>query len=155
MRKLLFTLVLTSMSSWAFSQPTMARHTIDFSLYEKTDTLPLEMVYFKAKEGIDGDGVIDLGSGYYMAKMPHKDNFIIKTNANRTKAIVVYNSFVFGSHREFTVKEDERRITLYTEKPYCGYVYDKKLKVCHYYTSRKHYKAFMRFGMRHKPHKSR
>jgi hypothetical protein len=123
-----------------YAQPRM----FDFSQYVKVDSLPLEMVYFHSDKELNGDSVIELGDGYYMAKTPFKGNLTIKTNSDRTMAIVM-NRFHFDPF-QYTIKEDERRIILYFKDKhvYRGYVYDKKLKAFQFYDSLKGYKKFMR-----------
>ena len=81
-----------------------------------------------------------------MAPLPHNDNLVIKTNKDRTKAIVLYNSYCFGRHLEFEVQENDRRIVLYNQddKGYCGYIYDKYYKVAKYFESKKEFNRFMR-----------
>ena len=81
-----------------------------------------------------------------MGTLPHKDNMIIRMTQDSTKAIVLYNSIVFGRHFEFNVKNNDRRMILWYEDKgiYCGYIYDKYYKVCSYFESRKEFKRFMR-----------
>ena len=118
-----------------------------FSEYNVVDSLPLEMVYIHLNKEIED--AIDLGGGYYMVKMPYKDKIMYRTNSTRTKAIVIYNSICFGSKRfEYNIEENEGRIILWykDDRNYCGYIYDKKYKVCKYFESRKEFRRFRRFG---------
>lgn len=117
-----------------------------FPEYNIIDSLPLEMVYIHLNKEIED--AVDLGGGYYMVKMPHKDKIIYRTNSTRTKAIVMYNSICFGSKRfEYNIEENENRIILWYKdnRNYCGYIYDKKYKVCKYFESRKEFRRFRRF----------
>lgn len=120
-----------------------------FAKYEIVDSLTLENVLVHFDKEIDNEDFIDMGAGDYIAPAPHKDKIVIRTNADRTKAIVVYNSYVFGRHFEFNVQDNERRTILwYQDKNiYCGYVYDKQYKVATYYESKKQYKRLMRWPM--------
>lgn len=141
MKKIIFIMLSMLFISIEMSaQPKM----FDFSQYSNTDSLAVEMVYFHSDAVLTTEGIIDLGGGYYMAKTPFKTNFVIKTNADKTKAIVAHR-FHFDPF-QYTVKEDDRRITLYyKDKKVCrGYVYDKKLKVCQPFDSNKGYKKFIR-----------
>ena len=115
---MLFVFIITN------AQPKM----FDFTQYSNVDSLSIEMVYFHTDTELTGDTFINLEGGYYMAKTPFTSHFIIKTNADRTKAIVT-NKFHFDPF-QYILKEDERRITLYyKDNRVCrGYVYDKKLK---------------------------
>ena len=123
-----------------------AQSFIDFSKYEKVDSLPLEMIYVHLNKEIDDENVISLEGGYYMFKMPHKDKIIFRTNSDRTKAVVVYNSYCFGSKRfEFNIEDSEARTVLWYKDDYnyCGYIYDKHYKAAKYFESKKDYKRFM------------
>lgn len=131
-------------STFSFGQhPNMNRHffrhQIDISKYVAIDSLVLERIYIHSPFDYESDKVISTGYGDYLIEAPYKDKMIIKTTADRSKAIVLYNSFCFGRHKEFTVKETDRRIVLYyisdneDEELYCGYIYDKKYKVCKYF----------------------
>ena len=75
-----------------------------------------------------------------------KDNMIIKATSDKSKAIVIHNSYAFGRHFEFNVEDNERRTILWYEDKgiYCGYIYDKTYKVCKYFESRKEFRRFMR-----------
>ena len=83
-------------------------------------------------------------TGLYLIDMPHKDKMIIKTNKDRTKAIILYNSFVFGRHKEFNIVETEKRLVLWykDEDIYCGYIYDKRYKVCKYFEENDFFATF-------------
>ena len=117
-------------------------HAFDYSEFEKVDSLPIELAYFYSHIPVKGEGVIDLDEGFYMK--PFKATFVIKTNADKTKAIVEIDPPFL--HRVYNVIESERRITLwYKDKDtYCGYVYDKELKACQNYGTRKERKNFVR-----------
>lgn len=122
---------------------------IDFSKYETVDSLPLERIMIHFNKEIDNKDFVDLKSGYYLAPIPHKDNFVIKFNNDKSKAIVIWNSYCFGRHFEFNVKDEERRIVLWykDDNNYCGYIYDKEFKVCKYFDSKRQFNKFMK----HKP----
>ena len=55
---------------------------IDFSKYETVDSLPLERIMIHFNKEIDNKDFVDLKSGYYLAPIPHKDNFVIKFICN-------------------------------------------------------------------------
>lgn len=146
-KSILITLMLAFVATLSFAQPRMnPRPFIDFSKYEKVDSLPLERILLHFENGVDIEDAIYTGGGDYMVTMPHKDRIIIRTNADRTQAIVLYNSYCFGRHFEFNVQENERRIVLWYKgnRTYCGYIYDKVFKVCKYFESKKEYKRFIR-----------
>ena len=141
-----------------FAQPKMVRPFIDFSKYEKVDTLPLEMISVHFLTEIENENIakngVSLGGGDYMFPTRHSDNIIIKTNADRTKAIVVFKSIVVGGRfelpigcrYEYTIEENDRRHILYYKdnRTYCGYIYDKKFKICQCFEEKKAYRRFMR-----------
>ena len=114
--------------------------------YEKLDSLPLERIYIHFNNEYNGESAISLGDGDYLVNIPHKDRMLILTNSNRTKAIVIYNSYCFGRHLEFNIEENIKRLILwYKDKhTYCGYIYDKEFKVCKYFESRKQFKRYGR-----------
>lgn len=127
--------------------PTLLLAQPRFSEYNVVDSLPLEMVYIHLDKEIED--AIDLGGGYYMVKMPHKDKIVFRTNSDRTKAIMIYHSICFGSKRfEYNIEENEHRLVLWYKdnRNYCGYIYDKKYKVCKYFESKREFKRFRRFG---------
>jgi hypothetical protein len=144
MKKTVLTFLFTLVVSIGFAQ--MHMHPprqfkmphIDIRQYEVVDSFPLERITIYSPYDYSGDEVIQLGTGQYLIEMPYPDKMIIRTNKDRTKAIVVYNSYCFGRHKEFNVKETDRRIVLWYEDDdglYCGYTYDKKYKVCKYFES--------------------
>lgn len=114
------------------------REYIDFSKYEVVDSLSLERMSIYSPFDYDSDKVISTGDGTYLIEMPHKDKIIIRKTKDNKKAIIVYNSFVFGRHKEFNIKDSERRLILWYEDDniYCGYIYDKQYKVAKYFESR-------------------
>ena len=147
MKRFILSLVFVFITTFGFSQT----HTIlphfdrpDLSQYEVVDSLPLERIMIHFDKEIDDENFISLGDGDYMAPVPHKDNMIIKITSDKSKAIILHNSYAFGRHFEFNVEDNERRIILWYEDKgiYCGYVYDKKYKVCKYFESRKEFKRF-------------
>lgn len=145
MKKIFLTLLFAfSITSIYAQMPNFNR--IDFSKYEKTDSLPLERIMIHFNKEIDNKDFVDLKSGYYLAPIPHKDNFVVKFNDDRSKAIVVWNSYCFGRHYEFNVKEEERRIVLWykDDDVYCGYIYDKEFKVCKYFDSKREFNRFFK-----------
>lgn len=147
-KRFLFTMIMSFIITLSFAQPRMAaRHVINLSEYVKVDSFPLERIAIHFNKEIDDDNALPLGDGDYLIKMPHKDRILIKKNEDETKAIVIYNSYCFGRHLEFNIKDDKKRTILwYKDKnTYCGYIYDKDLKVCKYFESKKEYKRFMRY----------
>ena len=150
MKKIILTFLFALIATFSFSQnpkmPSHFRAPIDITQYSVVDSLPIERIMIYFEKEIDDENLIDQGGGYYMAPVPHKDNMIIRTNVDKTKAIVTYNSYNFGRHFEFNVEDNERRTILWykDKRIYCGYVYDKKYKVCKYFESKKEFKRFMR-----------
>jgi len=114
------------------------REYIDFSKYEVIDSLPLERMYIYSPFDYDDNTIINAGEGIYLIEMPQKDKIIIRKTKDNSKAIVVYNSIIFGRHKEFNIKDDRRRTILWYEDDniYCGYIYDKFYKVCKYFESK-------------------
>lgn len=112
---------------------------VDMKQYEVVDSLPLDYIDIYNPYDYDNEWIKKVGEGHYVIEMPKKDKMIIRLNADRSKAIVVYNSFVFGRHKEFNIKETERRIVLWydDDELYCGYAYDKAVKCCKYFETRK------------------
>ena len=152
MKRFIITLVMMSFAiALTFGQHRMMRPFIDYSNYEKVASLTLEMVSvylpFEVTDEKALENSVSLGSGYYMFKMPRTDNVVIKTNADRTKAIVVYKSFVVGGRYEYNIKEDERRLVLWYKdnRTYCGYIYDKVYKVCQCFEEKKEFKRFTNY----------
>lgn len=148
MKRFILSLVFVLVASFGFAQaPRMSfMNRVDFNKYEVVDSLPIERIMIHFDKEIDDENLISLGSGDYMATVPHKDNMIIRTTVDKTKAIVVHNSYAFGRHFEFNVEDNERRTVLWYEDKgiYCGYIYDKKYKVCKYFESKKEFNRFMR-----------
>ena len=147
MKRLILSLFLTFMCSLGFAQHRhMVRPFIDIARYEEVDSFPLERLMIHANKEIDSEGCIELGDGDYLVNVPYKDRMIIKYNSDRSKAIVLYNSYIFGRHFEFNIEDNERRTILWYEdkRIYCGYIYDKLFKVCKYVESRKEFKRFMK-----------
>lgn len=149
MKRFILSLVFVLVAMFGFAQaPHM--NFLDrpnFKKYEVVDSLPIERVLVHFNKEYDDDVLIPLGDGDYMAPVPHKDNMIIRTTTDKTKAIVIYNSYVFGRHLEFNMEENERRITLWYKNgnTYCGYIYDKQYKICKYFESKKEFNNFMRY----------
>ena len=137
MRKFILFLLL-SIATLGYSQGMHFRHYIDISKYEIVDSLVLERVSIYSPFDYEDDKVINNGDGNYLIEIPHKDKMIIRKTKDNKKAIVVYNSIVFGRHKEFNIKENERRLVLWYDDDnlYCGYIYDKVFKVCKYFESR-------------------
>ena len=148
MKRLILSLVFVLVASFGFAQaPRMNfMNRVDFNKYEVVDSLPIERIMIHFDKEIDDENLISLGSGDYMATVPYNDNMIIRTTADKTKAIVVHNSYAFGRHFEFNVEDNERRTVLWYEDKgiYCGYIYDKKYKVCKYFESKKEFNRFIR-----------
>ena len=148
MKRFILSLVFVLVASFSFAQaPRMSfMNRVDFNKYEVVDSLPIERIMIYFEKEIDDENLIDLGGGYYMAPVPHNDKMIIRTTTDKTKAIVVHNSYAWGRHFEFNVEDNERRTVLWYEGKgiYCGYIYDKKYKVCKYFESKKEFKRFMK-----------
>ena len=141
MRKFLVLFLFTMISMVSFGQvsiPKRVAHLFSFKKYEVVDSLPIERLFIHSPFDYDDETVVSMGEGNYLINAPHKDNMIIRRNADNTKAIVVYNSYCFGRHKEFNVKENDKRIILWYEDDhcYCGYVYDKEYKACRYLEER-------------------
>lgn len=150
MKKFFITFLLMFCMTISYAQPQNFNR-IDFSKFEVVDSLPLEriMIHFEkemSEEEIAAKNLVDLKSGYYLAPIPFKDNFVVKYNADKSKAIVIRNSYAFGRHYEFNVKDEERRTVFWykDDDVYCGYIYDKEFKVTKYFDSKKQYNRFMR-----------
>ena len=140
MKKFLFTILLTLIVSFSFAQmpQRMKPHhfpNVDKMTYCVIDSLPLERITIYSPYDYEGDEVVKLGENTYLMEMPFKDKMVIATNKERTKAIILYNSYCFGRHKEFNIKETDRRLILWYEDEdvYCGYQYDKRYKVCKYF----------------------
>lgn len=144
MKKILFTFLCTLFVSVCFAQMPFRKHqpkhfnmpNIDKMEYCVVDSLPLERItIYSPYDYSEADGVIKLGETSYLMEMPFADKMIIATNKDRTKAIILYNSYCFGRHKEFNIKENDKRLVLWYEDDnvYCGYTYDKKYKVCKYF----------------------
>ena len=135
MKRSILILVFALVAILGFSQPKFFRHHIDISQYVTIDTLEIDMIYIPSMFDYDEDKVISVGYNEYVIEAPHKDKMVIKTNKDRTKAIVLYNSYIFGRHKEFNIEENEKRLVLWykDEDLYCGYAYDKKYHVCKYF----------------------
>ena len=137
--KKLITLILLFTSITCFGQNRKYfREYIDLSKYEIVDSLPLERIFIYSPFDYESDKVISTGDGTYLIEMPHKDKMIIRKTKDNNKAIVIYNSFIFGRHKEFNIEDSDRRLILWYEDDdiYCGYVYDKQYKVAKYFESR-------------------
>lgn len=151
MKKIILTILFALIATFSFSQPNYVQHhfrpEINLSQYNVVDSLPLERIMIHFEKEIDDENFISLGGGDYMAPVPHKDNMIIKLNSDKSKAIIIHNSYAFGRHFEFNVEDNERRTVLWYEDKgiYCGYIYDKEFKVCKYFESRKEYKKFLKY----------
>lgn len=151
MKKFILTILFALIATFSFSQSrqfnyNVVKPAIDITQYSVVDSLPLEKIDLQFNKEIDDENLISLGDGHYMAPLPHNDKMIIRMTQDSTKAIVLYNSIVFGRHFEFNVKDNDRRMILwYQDKNiYCGYIYDKHYKVCSYFESKKEFKKFMR-----------
>ena len=137
--KKLITLILLFTSITCFGQNRKYfREYIDLSKYEIVDSLPLERIFIYSPFDYESDKVISTGDGTYLIEMPHKDKMIIRKTKDNDKAIVIYNSFIFGRHKEFNIEDSDRRLVLWYEDDniYCGYIYDKQYKVAKYFESR-------------------
>ena len=137
MRKLLLFLLL-SIATLGYSQGMHFRNYIDVGTYNIVDSFVIERISIYSPFDYEDDKVINAGNGDYLIKIPHKDKMIIRKTKDGKKAIVVYNSIIFGRHKEFNIKDSKRRTILWYEDDniYCGYIYDKVYKVCKYFESR-------------------
>ena len=92
MKRFILSLVFVFVTTFSFGQaPRMNfMQRIDFSKYEVVDSLPLERIMIHFDKEIDDDRLISLGNGDYMAPLPHNDKIVIRTDVDRTKAIVLY-----------------------------------------------------------------
>ena len=150
MKKVILTFIFTIFATISFAQlpqiPMERFRGIDLNKYSVVDSLPLDRVMIYFDREIDDETFISQGGGYYMAPLPHHDRMIIRKTEDNTKAIVIYNSYIFGRHYEFNVEDNEHRTVLwYKDKNvYCGYIYDKKFKVCKYFDSKKEYRRFFK-----------
>ena len=147
-KRFILSLVFVLVATFSFGQaPHMNRFApVDFSKYEVVDSFSIERIMIHFNKEVDDENLISLGDGDYMAPVPHKDRMIIRKTIDNEKAIVLYNSYCFGRHFEFNIKDNERRTILWYEdkRIYCGYIYDKEYKVCVYYESRKEYNKFIK-----------
>ena len=136
--KKLFVFIMLCVSLCGYAQHRHFRENINFNKYKVIDSLILERMSIYSPFDYDDDKIINSGYGDYLIEMPHKDKMVIRKTKDNSKAIVVYNSFVFGRHKEFNIKDSERRLILWYEDDnlYCGYIYDKVFKVCKYFESR-------------------
>lgn len=152
--KKLVTFILLFITVNCYSQPFFGEHIIDIKQYNILDSLPLERMMIHFNKEIDNKDFITLGDGDYLAPLPHKDKMLIKLNEDKTKGIVVYNSYCFGRHYEFDIQDNERRLILYYKDKniYCGYIYDKEFKVCKYFESRKEFNHFIRHNFFRRRH---
>jgi hypothetical protein len=123
---------------------------IDRMEYCMIDSLPLERItIYSPYDYSEEDGVIKLGESTYLMEMPFSDKMIVAYNKDRTKCIILYNSYAFGRHKEFNVKETDKRIVLWYQDDdlYCGYAYDKKYKVCKYFENFfEHLQDFLKYN---------
>lgn len=89
--------------------------------YAEIDSLILEKMY------------VDRTAETFSVEIPSK--MIIAYNQDKTKAIVLRNSYVVGKHLEFNVKDEPHRLILWYKDDhlYCGYIYDKRVKSCDYF----------------------
>lgn len=137
MKRTIFSIILTFFVTFGFCQTNhhFFKHRIDIRQYEVIDSLPIERIYISSQFDYDEDKIISVDDNQYLIEAPYKDKMIIKTNKDRTKAIVLYNSYIFGRHMQFNIKETDKRIVLWYEDEniMCGYAYDKRYKVCKYF----------------------
>ena len=55
--------------------------------------MPLEKTYIYSQFDYNDAQAIAIGDNEYIIDLPYKDNFVIRTTADKTKAIVIYNSY--------------------------------------------------------------
>lgn len=144
-KSILITVLFAFIATVAMAQPQMTK-------FKNVVSLPIENAYWHSDREIKLDDIQDLGDGDY--SLPIKDSLVIRTNDERTKAMI--NNAPFGFRIIYNVQEDERRIVLWydDDRIYCGYVYDKKIKACQRFGKTKE-KAFRRgmnrFGFGFRP----
>ena len=145
---ILITLGLMFITLGTFAQPMATRYMPDLSEYTNVKSYPLERHYFYSENLLEGENLISLGGGYYMAKMDNIPDFVVNFNADSTKAVILGAPYHVD---EFIVKFNESgtRLTLYHEKPYFGFVYDSKYKVLYFFNSRKYHKKVRKFIKMH------
>ena len=150
MKKFILSFIFVMFSAIGFAQigfnGNYFRTPINIEKYEIVDSLPIERIMIHFNKEIDNEDFIDLGDGDYMAPVPHKDNMVIRLTSDKSKAIIIHNSYAFGRHFEFDVQDNEKRLVLYYKDKniYCGYIYDKEFKVCKYFESKKEFNRLMR-----------
>lgn len=143
MKKIILTFLFALIATFSYGQFNhynyKNRPKININEYCVVDSFPLERISIYSPFDYESDKVISMGSGDYLIEIPHKDKIIIRKNKDNTKAIVLYNSYCFGRHKEFNIKDQEVRTVLWYEDDdiFCGYIYDKKYKVCKYFETRK------------------
>lgn len=131
---LMLMLALVSLVSFA-----QQKSKFPFEEYTKTDSLMLEWAWVNVDKVIpENDYVKDCGGGYYMFKLPTPRYIVIKTNENRTKALID-NLPPMHPFIEYNVFEDGRSIVLWYEdnRLYCGFVYNKIAKASDKFAKRK------------------
>ena len=135
-KRIYFMLMLAFVSLVSFAQP---KNSFPFEEYTNTDSLVLEWAWVNVgKEIPENEYVKDYGGGYYMFKLLHPRYIVIKTNDDRTKALID-NLHPMHPSIEYNIFEDERSIVLWYEDNnlYCGFVYNKIVKACDKLTKRK------------------
>lgn len=144
MRKFIFTFIFVLCAVISFAQMPQRRHQprhfhmpqVDMTEYCIVDSLPLERItIYSPFDYEEGEQVVKLGESTYLMEMPFTDKMVIAYNKDKSKCIVLYNSYAFGRHKEFNVKETDARIVMWYQDDdlYCGYAYDKRYKVCKYF----------------------
>lgn len=134
MRKFILTIILLLNILIIYAQP--INYVFNTSEFNIVKSYPIERVYFYSENKIEGENVISCGEGYYMIKVDNVPDFKIKFNKENNKAIIDWTLHPVI----FTVEENDNRITLYTNRPYFGFIYDKRYKVLYSFTSRKYYR---------------
>lgn len=134
MKKLLI-FILSIIPIFGFSQKRFIQNHMQYTII---DSLSLERISIHSPFDYESDKVIPMGDGDYLIEIPHKDKMVICYNKDKSKAIILYNSYCFGRHKEFNVTDNEKRTLLWYKDDhlYCGYIYDKVYKVAKYFESR-------------------
>ena len=100
--KILILLFIGLISINSFGQRRFIRNHLQ---YTEIDSLLLERISIHSPFDYESDKVIPMGDGDYLIEIPRKDKMVICTNKERTKAIILYNSYCFGRHKEFNITE--------------------------------------------------
>jgi len=141
MKKFISLITLLMLTTAITAQPMKVRHIPGMAQYTELQNYPIEMRYVYSEDELKEKDVIVLGGDYYMVKVENDPDFAVKFNEDHTKAIITSQQIII----EYTVKDTDSRLTLYHEKPYFGFVYDKKYKVLYFFNSKKYHRRVNKF----------